>query len=689
MYNRTGRRRPLTRMPSRRAATGSASLGLVPLAQASTRHAGAKAGTLGRLRRLGFPVPDGFVILPAAAARSAGVAHGPADVALRRAVASALGRLGARRVAVRSSASVEDRPGRSAAGLFHTSLDVPATPTAVLRAAAACVASRRAPHVAAYLRGDAARLRLAVIVQPMVRGARGVLFTRDPDAPAHMRIEVVQADGFVTSAVWRRAAPPAAEPQATLSRLALAAEQALGGPLDIEFVLGPTGPVLLQARPAPRPRAGHASWRPSPAVRGRTLVFDREHNPAPLSPAHQDLVARLDARGLGGGHLCVIDGYLYATEEALRPRPQADLAALWRRLQPRWARELRVAEVAPPTSVRAALVAFERFYASYARELQPALRQARRELLARVPAPVAAALSATARTATTRRDEALWRLARLAEPRRGVALRRLLRRYGSLAPTWDVAVPTFAEDPAPLLAALGALARERRGPEARRRAAPCPAGVGGRDVAQARRVASIAEEDDVYFARALFQLRRALLGRGARLVACGALVRRDDVFLLPLLPEPRVRVRLRDRVTVVRARLEAQRRTEPPTRIVQGVPQWDRPRGALRGVGCGGRARGPVYRHLGAATPRGVPGGAVLVCATLLPSWTFVLPHLAAVVAEEGGALSHGAILAREYGVPAVFGVRGALARLGDGDEVVVDGAGGRIWPATPARRRR
>ena len=105
-------------------------------------------------------------------------------------------------------------------------------------------------------------------------------------------------------------------------------------------------------------------------------------------------------------------------------------------------------------------------------------------------------------------------------------------------------------------------------------------------------------------------------------------------------------------------------------------------------MGCGGRARGPVWRHAGPDAPRGVPRGAVLVCATLLPAWTFVLPQLAAVVAEEGGALAHGAILAREYGVPAVFGVRGALARLRAGDEVVVDGAAGRVWPAPGARAR-
>jgi rifampicin phosphotransferase len=645
------------------AARGSAVV--VQLARATRRAAGAKAGTLARLLRLGFPVPDGFVILPGGAVP-------------RRAVAAALARLGAARVAVRSSASVEDRPGRSAAGLFHTALEVPATPAAVLRAAAACRASLDAPHVAAYLGAGRARRRMAVLVQPMVRGARGVLFTRDPDAPSSMRVEVQDATGVALPRAGR--VPGRWD---GLRRAALAAERALGGPLDVEFVLTAGGPVLLQARPAPPARPRPAAWPVSGWARGLTLHLDREHNPAPLSPAHADLIARLDARRLAASRLAVVNGYLYATDEAPR-RPRVPLAPRWRRLRSRWERELRAAETAPPAAVRAALAAFERFYGDYAGELQPALRWERQELLARLPATALAAIAATVRTLTTRRDDELWRLARAAGPRRAAAWVRFHQRHAALALEWDVAAHPFGHDVEPLLAALPALAGERRGPEARRRAARPPAGVGPTLAARARLLAAVMEADDVYFARALFQLRRALLERGDRLVAGGRLGSPDDVFMLPLRPEPGAR--LRARVTAARARLDAQRRVEPPVRIVRGGPQWERPAGALRGVGCGGRARGPVWRHPGGAAPRHVPRGAVLVCATLLPSWTFVLPHLAAVVAEAGGALSHGAILAREYGVPAVFGVRGALAALRDGDEVVVDGAAGRVWPA--ARRR-
>jgi len=150
---------------------------------------------------------------------------------------------------------------------------------------------------------------------------------------------------------------------------------------------------------------------------------------------------------------------------------------------------------------------------------------------------------------------------------------------------------------------------------------------------------------------------------------------------LPLtLPRGDLRVAIRR----ARAALARQRRTVPPSRIVRGVPRWDAPPEALRGRGTGGRAVGPAWR-LACGPPGDVPRGAVLVCRTFLPSWTFLLPRLAGLVVEEGGALCHGAVLAREYGVPAVFGARGALARVRGGDRLVVDGEAGRAYRA-PAR---
>jgi pyruvate,water dikinase len=66
--------------------------------------------------------------------------------------------------------------------------------------------------------------------------------------------------------------------------------------------------------------------------------------------------------------------------------------------------------------------------------------------------------------------------------------------------------------------------------------------------------------------------------------------------------------------------------------------------------------------------------GEVLVCDAVDPNMTFVVPLAAAVVERRGGMLIHGAIIAREYGLPCVTGVPDAAALIRTGDELTVDG---------------
>ena len=64
----------------------------------------------------------------------------------------------------------------------------------------------------------------------------------------------------------------------------------------------------------------------------------------------------------------------------------------------------------------------------------------------------------------------------------------------------------------------------------------------------------------------------------------------------------------------------------------------------------------------------------ILVCPSTDPAWTPLFLHAAGLVMERGGLLSHGAVVAREYGVPAVVNVPNATLQIADGQELQVDG---------------
>jgi pyruvate, water dikinase len=71
--------------------------------------------------------------------------------------------------------------------------------------------------------------------------------------------------------------------------------------------------------------------------------------------------------------------------------------------------------------------------------------------------------------------------------------------------------------------------------------------------------------------------------------------------------------------------------------------------------------------------------GDILVCPTTAPSWAPIFGKIKAAVSDIGGTMSHAAIVAREYGLPAVVGVGDATARIKDGQRIRVDGGTGRV----------
>lgn len=310
-----------------------------------------------------------------------------------------------------------------------------------------------------------------------------------------------------------------------------------------------------------------------------------------------------------------------------------------------------------------------------------------------------------------------------------IELRRLLERAGHRCEKEaELLEPRWRDDPAVLLAVLGGQVRaatdHAAGPdlaerESRlgRRARALAARVtrhlakGSRLerlvpvrrlafralLREARRYAPYRENLKDAGLRALHRVRAALLEAGARLVARGRLDRPEDVFFLEITEVENTLLfanadDLRPRVAARRAEREADL-LRPPPRVVVEVPGFP-PRplatqevgaGLVEGVGVsGGRAAGRARILRGPEEAARLAPGDIIVARVVNAGWTPLFHLAGGVVAEVGGVLSHAAIVAREYGLPAVFGAAGAT-RLEDGARIVVDGDLGIVTVEGPA----
>lgn len=178
--------------------------------------------------------------------------------------------------------------------------------------------------------------------------------------------------------------------------------------------------------------------------------------------------------------------------------------------------------------------------------------------------------------------------------------------------------------------------------------------------------------------------RRAIVELGARLTQRGVLEAPAEIFFLR---RRTLEGLLAGAVTDADARAEARQGVLDYARQSKEAPPWIRGEapaavatGALRGLpGSPGAAEGPVFRVRSVDDFARFPSGAVLVARTTNPSWTPLFYSACAVVTESGGPLSHGAVTAREVGIPAVMAVKGILEAFPDGARVRVNGSAGTV----------
>jgi pyruvate,water dikinase len=292
-----------------------------------------------------------------------------------------------------------------------------------------------------------------------------------------------------------------------------------------------------------------------------------------------------------------------------------------------------------------------------------------------------------------------------------------LEQYGHREIRMDILYPTWGEDPAPVLQFLrgyldvgdeaspqrgqerlvrereqlaqGVAAHLQRNPVGRFAVTPLFQWVLKNTQVHTR------ERDTMHFelTRLFPPLRRALLELAARWQAHSVFDTLDDIFFLTL-PElealassPR---RVQNLVNARRSEFLANAQISPPPILREGVAVESSPAQSmpssentdqLRGIaGSPGIVTGVVRIIRGPHDFDKLQRGEILVAPLTNPVWTPLFAIAGGVITQVGGILSHGAIVAREYGIPAVMAVQNALHLLRDGQRVTVDGNKGVVY---------
>ena len=121
-------------------------------------------------------------------------------------------------------------------------------------------------------------------------------------------------------------------------------------------------------------------------------------------------------------------------------------------------------------------------------------------------------------------------------------------------------------------------------------------------------------------------------------------------------------------------------RPSSPWATSSAAPQAQNEEKVLYGLAASkGVYEGPARRVSGPSEFGRIAKGDVLVTESTTEAFNILLPLLGGIVTDNGGLLSHAAIVAREYGIPGVVGTREATERIADGVRVRVDGDAGEV----------
>jgi pyruvate,water dikinase len=294
-----------------------------------------------------------------------------------------------------------------------------------------------------------------------------------------------------------------------------------------------------------------------------------------------------------------------------------------------------------------------------------------------------------------------------------------LRDYGHMIYNLDFGSPVPADDPAPVLETFklflsgqGVNPHERQAEAARQRQKASEAKlktlkglrlqIFQKNLARAQRYAPLREDGLADVGLSYPLLRQMLFELGRRFNEVGMIETAKDIFWLiedeveyaaARLESGQPLENLSGNITVRKAAWRAARRAVPPVTLfnlkIFGIDFLQFTVGSskgsngntLKGVAASpGSVTAPATILHGPEDFNMMKAGTVLVASITTPAWTPLFARAAAIVTDVGGPLSHGSIVAREYGIPAVLGTGSATKRIQNGATITVDGSEGKVY---------
>jgi pyruvate,water dikinase len=293
-----------------------------------------------------------------------------------------------------------------------------------------------------------------------------------------------------------------------------------------------------------------------------------------------------------------------------------------------------------------------------------------------------------------------------------------LKNYGHMIYNLDFGNPVPADDPAPVLDTFklfldgqGGNPHERQGATAKRREEATQdmlMRLKGRrrksflkNLERAQKYAPLREDGLADVGLSYPLLREMLRELGSRFTEGGMIEGQDDIFWLTedevldasaRLDRGEALQDLSEFIPGRKAIWRAARRLTPPMALIRITlfgkdlmrTKSKRVKGGqgdtLKGVAASpGSATGPACVINGPEDFSKMRSGDILIAPLTTPAWTPLFARASAIVTDVGGPLSHGSIVAREYGIPTVLGTGGATKRIHSGQDITVDGSAGTV----------